>query len=51
LKNALPIGELAIDGDFGDRTEAAVRNLQKLAGMTVDGKAGDSTWRTLPVAL
>ena len=50
-KNAIAIEELAIDGDFGDRTDAAIRSLQTLAGLMVDGKAGDSTWRALAVAL
>jgi len=36
-----------IDGDFGALTDAAVRDLQGKAGITVDGICGPSTW---PVA-
>ena len=34
----------AIDGVFGDRTEAAVRAYQLDRGVTVDGIVGDRTW-------
>lgn len=34
----------AIDGVFGDRTEAAVRAYQSDRGVTVDGVVGDRTW-------
>jgi peptidoglycan hydrolase-like protein with peptidoglycan-binding domain len=34
----------AFDGDFGIGTEAAVKLLQKLGSLTVDGIVGDGTW-------
>jgi peptidoglycan hydrolase-like protein with peptidoglycan-binding domain len=34
----------AIDGDFGPRTEAAVRAYQSDRGVTADGIVGDRTW-------
>lgn len=42
---ALPA--LAADGQFGARTEARVRYLQKRAGLAVDGVAGPRTWAAL----
>ncbi|MER9184411.1 peptidoglycan-binding domain-containing protein [Mesorhizobium sp. M0767] len=51
LIDSVDIEELAIDGDFGNRTDAAVRRFQTLAGFTPDGKAGDQTWKELPVAV
>lgn len=38
---------LTVDGDFGDRTDQAVRNWQRFFGLTVDGIAGPATWTTL----
>lgn len=35
---------LDVDGRFGDQMDNAVRNLQKLAGLKVDGKVGPDTW-------
>lgn len=32
------------DGKFGDETEKATKNLQRLAGLTQDGKIGPDTW-------
>lgn len=38
---------LAEDGQFGTKTEKAVKSYQKLKGLTVDGKAGKNTIRAL----
>ncbi|WP_224961214.1 NlpC/P60 family protein [Geomonas subterranea] len=35
------------DGIFGPRTEAAVRQFQSFAGISVDGTVGIKTWRAL----
>ena len=35
---------LAVDGRFGDDTEKAAKNLQRLAGITQDGAIGPDTW-------
>lgn len=35
---------LTADGRYGDVTEAAARNLQRLAGLQQDGKIGPDTW-------
>ena len=35
------------DGDFGDETEAALRQFQKDNGLTVDGVCGEKTWVAL----
>jgi peptidoglycan hydrolase-like protein with peptidoglycan-binding domain len=34
----------AIDGSFGNRTEAAVRKLQEATSLPIDGIVGDRTW-------
>ncbi len=34
-------GDLVVDGMYGEKTAAAVRKLQKMAGLTVNGKFGD----------
>jgi hypothetical protein len=36
-----------IDGDFGTKTDAAVRAYQKLHNLTVDGIVGKATWSAL----
>ncbi|MCP4327995.1 MAG: hypothetical protein GY791_06110 [Alphaproteobacteria bacterium] len=37
----------AIDGDFGGKTDTAVRAFQRATGLTADGIAGDDTWEAL----
>ena len=39
--------ELEIDGYFGPRTEVAVREFQRTAGLAVDGLVGPRTWPAL----
>lgn len=39
--------ELVIDGDFGKRTELAVKDFQKLNNLGVDGIVGSKTWELL----
>ena len=40
---------VAIDGVFGDGTEAAVRQFQGIVNLAVDGVVGPNTWRELIV--
>lgn len=39
--------DLSADGDFGPRTEKAVRQFQQDNGLKVDGIVGNGTWDTL----
>lgn len=39
--------DLKIDGDFGEKTEAAVKAFQKTAGIFSDGVVGPYTWEKL----
>lgn len=39
--------QLVVDGDFGAKTEEAVRSVQRNVGLTVDGIAGSRTWTFL----
>lgn len=41
------VGTYGIDGDFGRATEAAVKEFQKDAGLSVDGICGPRTWEAL----
>ncbi|MUG93413.1 peptidoglycan-binding protein [Scytonema sp. UIC 10036] len=38
---------LKIDGNFGQATEAAVKDFQKSRGLSVDGVVGLKTWQEL----
>lgn len=45
------VGEpLAVDGIFGSKTEAAVKDFQNKAGLTLDGVVGPMTWDALEKA-
>lgn len=41
------LGRETPDGDFGEKTEKAVRAFQKLFGLEVDGEIGCQTWAAL----
>jgi peptidoglycan hydrolase-like protein with peptidoglycan-binding domain len=43
--------DVAVDGDFGDQTEAAVRAYQEKSMIPVDGKVGPRTWAALWVTV
>ncbi len=40
-------GPLTVDGEFGAKTEAAVRDFQERFGLVVDGIVGQDTWHAL----
>lgn len=41
------VGPSGVDGDFGTKTEGAVKKFQKAKGLTVDGIVGQNTWNKL----
>lgn len=41
------LGSYGVDGDFGGKTDAAVRAFQKKYGLDVDGIVGNDTWAKL----
>lgn len=41
---------LEVDGDYGSKTEAAVKDFQKKHGLTADGVVGPKTWAKLGVS-
>lgn|SRR5262245_9548667 len=47
LQAALNGHPMAIDGDFGQATDYAVRAFQTASGLTVDGVVGPQTWAAL----
>lgn len=47
LQEWLNLVAIEIDGDFGKKTEAAVRAFQKKKGLVVDGVVGTNTWLAL----
>lgn len=47
ILNAKYGADLEIDGNFGSKTEAAVKAFQKANGLTADGVVGRKTWAAL----
>jgi peptidoglycan hydrolase-like protein with peptidoglycan-binding domain len=42
---------VSVDGDFGPKTDAAVRALQQRSGLAVDGVVGPQTWSALVITV
>jgi len=47
LLNQSGYGPLTVDGDFGGKTEAAVKAFQRDKGLQYDGDVGNQTWAAL----
>lgn len=47
----LMLGNVTVDGDFGNKTLTAVKNFQRSNSLTVDGEVGENTWKALILAL
>lgn len=47
LLNGTIGAKLVVDGEYGDKTKAAIQKYQKSAGLTADGIAGKDTWTSL----
>ena len=45
--NALGLNAGAVDGEFGDQTEGAVKAYQLRKGLLVDGEVGPITWQSM----
>lgn len=41
--------KITVDGDFGSKTESAVKAFQKKTGLTVDGVVGKNTWAVMGI--
>ena len=41
--------KITVDGDFGPKTESAVKAFQKKTGLTVDGIVGRNTWAVMGI--
>ncbi|MGW1377468.1 peptidoglycan-binding domain-containing protein [Streptomyces sp. NPDC002446] len=43
----ISVGPASVDGDFGKKTEDAVKTFQGRYGLTQDGRVGGNTWAKL----
>ena len=50
LNGVLNTSPITVDGKFGSGTAQAVKDFQKQAGLTEDGKVGQNTWNALYTA-
>lgn len=50
INRGYSVGSMGADGDFGTRTDSAVRAFQRANGLTVDGIVGPKTWTALDVS-